>query len=429
MAQKITISADEPIVCPKDHYKFPLHQGITRQTMEKYEQEFDEEQEKQKKELRVKLEKDIKKQVAREFAGKQAELEDKLEENEKLLKRAQKAQKEAQDKARAEFEPEKEAMQKELREKDSAINAFRKQELVLRQEKKALQEEKENWEIASQRKLDAERQEIQEKAAKTEAEKLRWKFAELENKLSTALNANKELTRKLEQGSQQTQGEVLELELETMLRSAFPHDKIEPVRKGVLGADILQRVHTPTGQLCGTIIWEAKRAKAWSDKWLQKLKDDQQEAHAEIAILVTTVFPTDCKDPFMLQGDVWVARDLAARAIAESLRLMLIENSKLKVANTGRNEKMALLYDYLCSPQFAQRIRSVVETFVSMKRTLEQERTAMARLWKQRETQIERVLSNTTGMCGELQAISQDSLRQLDQIECLSLPNAGSDES
>jgi len=110
------------------------------------------------------------------------------------------------------------------------------------------------------------------------------------------------------------------------------------------------------------------------------------------------------------------------RPVAETLRNMLMEHSKLKLATTGKNEKMELLYDYLCSQQFSRKIRAVVETFVAMRKTLGQEKAAMNKLWKQREMQIERLTVNITGMCGELQAITHGSLHQLNDIEQLSLP-------
>lgn len=431
MATNIIISSDETVICPKDHHKFSLHQGITRQTMEKYEREFEEEFNKRQEELTEQIEKDVKRKTARELASKQTEFDEKLAEKDESLKRAQaqaaKAQKDARANVLAEFEIEKKAIQDELDQKERALKEFRERELELLKEKKKLQQAKENLELENQRTLDQERQKIQDEVAKREAEKSRLKFAELEKKLGDAQRINEDLTRKLDQGSQQLQGEVLELELEATLRSAFPYDTIEPVKKGVHGADILQRVCTPGGQVCGTVIWEAKRAENWSDKWLQKLKDDQMQAGAEIAIIVTTTFPKACKEPFMMHGDVWIARDTAVRPVAETLRAMLIETSKLKLASTGKNEKMELLYNYLCSPQFAQRIRAVVETFVSMKHNLDQERNAMARLWKQREIQIDRVAANITGMCGELQAISHGSLHQLEAIEQLSLPSGESD--
>ena len=144
-------------------------------------------------------------------------------------------------------------------------------------------------------KLDAERHKIQEEASKRADEQYQLKLAEKEKQIQDAKKANEELKRKLEQGSQQAQGEVLELQLEEMLRSAFPMDHIEPVPKGVNGADVIHKVLTRSGRLCGTIVWESKRTKAWSDGWLQKLKDDQRKLTAEIAVLVSEALPKDCE--------------------------------------------------------------------------------------------------------------------------------------
>ena len=239
---------------------------------------------------------------------------------------------------------------------------------------------------------------------------------------------NEDLSRKLEQGSQQLQGEVLELELETVLRTSFPHDRIEPVKKGQRGADILHTVITPTGQRCGTIIWEAKRAENWSDKWIQKLKDDQLESKAEIAVIVTTSMPIGIEEPFLLHEGIWVTKEFIIKPVAQFLRIMLIETNNLKIVNTGKNEKMEALYNYLCSPQFSQRIRAVVDTFIGMKRDLDQEKNAFMKIWKKREAQIERVATNMSGMVGELEAISQESFQQLENIEPLSLPGSESHE-
>jgi hypothetical protein len=422
----IIIVPDEPIVCPKDQHRFPLHQGITQQTMEKYERAFESEFEKRTQELRSEIELQVRKNAQKEFSAKQRELEEQLSERDEAVKQAQnllkKAQNEARAKALAEFEHEKRGILDDLTEKEHQLTQSRERELGLLREKKKLEQVKENLELENARKLDRERQQIQEEAAAKEAAKTRLRVAEMEKKLSDALRLNEDLTRKLEQGSQQLQGEVLELDLEDRLRTDFPYDKIERVSKGVNGADILQRVHSPNGQLCGTIVWEAKRAKSWSDKWLQKLKDNQMQAGAEFAVIVTSALPRDSKEPFMMNGDIWVVTDPVIRPIAETLRAMLIQSNKLKLASTGKNEKMELVYNYLCSPQFAQRIRAVVETFVLMKRSLDQERNALAKIWKQREAQIERVASNVMEMCGELQAISQSSLHKLEEIKELALP-------
>ena len=248
--------------------------------------------------------------------------------------------------------------------------------------------------------------------------------AEYKKKIEDAQKANEALRRKLEQGSQQLQGEVLELELEHILSSAFLHDQIDEVKKGVRGADIMQTVRTPAGQTCGKIIWEAKRAENWTEKWLQKLKDDQLEAKADIAVLVTTVMPKGVTDPFVRIGDVWVVSPHVMRPVAETLRVILIEAYKLKLVNTGRNEKMELLYNYLSSTQFSQKIRTMIESFEVMRSDLESEKRAMQKIWAKRQTQIERVTTSMVTVVGELQGIAHDAMPQLDSIEQLALPDA-----
>lgn len=198
-----------------------------------------------------------------------------------------------------------------------------------------------------------------------------------------------------------------------MLGNAFFHDLIEEVKKGQRGADVVQTVRTPMGQICGKIIWEAKRAENWSDKWLQKLKDDQEAANADIAVIVTTAMPKGITDSFCRIGDVWVVSPQVMRPVAETLRVIVLEAQRLKLVNTGRNEKMEQLYNYLSSAQFAQKVRTMLEGFESMRRDLESEKRAMQRIWAKRQTQIERVTGSMVTVVGELQAIAQEQLPQL----------------
>jgi len=153
--------------------------------------------------------------------------------------------------------------------------------------------------------------------------------------------------------------------------------------------------------------------------WIQKLKDDQQAAGAEIAVLVTSAMPKDVREPFVRIGDVWVTTFAAARPLAEALRMTLVEMHKLRQANLGRSEKMALVYEYICSPQFAQRVKSVVEGFRVMREELEAERAAMTRIWKKREMQLQRMTSGVLGVVGDLQGIGEDGVAQLGGIAAL----------
>jgi hypothetical protein len=427
MPQKIILSSDEMIICPNCQHRFEIAQGITRQTIEGYEQDFDAAIKERTAELRKELEREAERKLEKAFTVQLNKLKEQLTESQQafteMRSRVEQVQQEAKAKASADFELEKRMLQQELAEKDGKLKQLRELEISLRQEKSKLEESRRELELELQRKLDEEKKKIEEQIRNTEAERFRLKEAEYQKKIEDAQKANEDLRRKLEQGSQQLQGEVLELELENILRNAFPLDIIEPVRKGARGADVLQTVITRTGQSCGKIIWEAKRAENWSNAWVQKLKDDQQAANAEIAVLVTTTMPKQTTDPFCMFEDIWVVETLIVRPIAETLRVMLIEAHKHKVIGLNKNEKVEALYHYLCSPQFAQKIRAVVNAFTTMRRDLDSERAAMARIWKKREQQIERVTLNMMGMCGELQAIAQESLPQLEDIATLPSPD------
>lgn len=423
MIKKIIIASDEEIVCPKCDHHFPLSEGITRQTIERYESEFDEVFAAQKKELEATLEKEAERKATKQFAEQIALLEEKLQDSKFAEEDAKqliaKAQIEAKAKAQQSFESEKKALAEELLEKDNKINEFRAQELELRKQKRAMEEQQANMEIELQRKLEAERTKMIDQISASESARFSMIEAEYKKKIEDALKTNEDLTRKLNQGSQQLQGEVLELELEHVLSNSFLHDQIDEVKKGQRGADVLHTVHTQYGVACGKIIWEAKRAEHWNDKWLHKLKDDQQEAKADIAVLVTTVMPKGKDEVIVRMGDVWVISPQVIKPVAEMLRVVLLEANKLKLVNTGRNEKMELLYNYLSSTQFSQKVRTMLETFESMRSELEAEKRAIQKIWSKRQTQIERVTINMTTVVGDLQGIAHEALPQLENLETL----------
>ena len=423
MTKKIIIAADEEIVCPKCDHHFPLSEGITRQTIERYESEFDEVFAAQKKELEATLEKEAERKATKHFAEQIALLQEKLQDSKLAEEEAKqlivKAQIDAKAKAQHAFENEKKALVEELLEKDNKINEFRTQELELRKQKRAMEEQQANMEIELQRKLEAERTKMIDQISASESARFSMIEAEYKKKIEDALKTNEDLTRKLNQGSQQLQGEVLELELEHVLSNSFLHDRIDEVKKGQRGADVLHTVHTQYGVACGKIIWEAKRAEHWNDKWLHKLKDDQQEAKADIAVLVTTVMPKGKDEVIVRMGDVWVISPQVIKPVAEMLRVVLLEANKLKLVNTGRNEKMELLYNYLSSAQFSQKVRTMLETFESMRSELEAEKRAIQKIWSKRQTQIERVTINMTTVVGDLQGIAHEALPQLENLETL----------
>ncbi|MES2841221.1 MAG: DUF2130 domain-containing protein [Pseudomonadota bacterium] len=423
MQDKIILDANERIVCPKCSHEFTLGDGITRQTIDRHTEEF----EALLKARREELEEHLVQEAQRKAMQQTAEQIGKLQEQVSAAKRAEReaqesierVRAEAREKAVADAAQDRQSLEEDLVRKNDEIKNFREKEISLRRQKQELEDQQRDMELELQRKLDDERSKITAAVSQREAERFSMMEAEWKKKIEDAQKSNEDLRRKLEQGSQQLQGEVLELEVEQTLAATFFHDLVEEVKKGVRGADVIQTVRTSTGIAAGKIIWEAKRAENWSDKWLQKLKDDQQEAKADIAVLVSTVMPKGVTDPFTRIGDIWVISPQVLRPMAETLRVILLESSKLRQANVGRDEKIEQLYNYLASPAFAQRMRTVMDTFGTMQSELDSERRAIQRIWAKRQSQIERALKSMTTVVGELQGIAQGSLPELGQIDTL----------
>jgi hypothetical protein len=310
-------------------------------------------------------------------------------------------------------------LNEQLEEKTKNLKEAQKQELELRKRQRELEEKEEKLELELSRKIDAERQKIIQKTSKEFEETHRLKNAEKDKQLDDMKRQIDELKRKAEQGSQQMQGEVLELELEESLKEEFPFDVIEPVAKGVKGGDIIQTVKTQSGRICGKILWETKRTKNWSESWIQKLKDDQRDAKADLAILASESLPKGLQH-FRLISGVWVTDILSAVSLALALRVVLIQVARERVTQVGKKEKMELAYNYLTGQEFRNRVEAIVESFTTMKVDLEAERRAMLKIWAKREKQIERVISNAAGMHGDLQEIAGSSLPAIKMLE---LPN------
>jgi hypothetical protein len=312
-------------------------------------------------------------------------------------------------------------------EKDSKLEAAGATELALRKEKRELEENAKTLELDVARKIDAERGRIEEETAQRVQDEHRLKDAEKDKKLQDALRVNEELRRKLQQGSQQTQGEVLELELEELIRTNFPMDEIEPVPKGVNGADVIHRVMTKSGQICGTIVWELKHTKQWNDAWLPKLKDDQRQVKADIAVLVSETLPKGFKNFGRYEG-IWVSSAQCTVSLAVALRAQLIEVAVTKMAAVGKNEKMEILYHYLSGSEFRQRVEAIVEAFVEMQKDLQEERRVAERRWARREKQIQKVISNTSGMYGDFQGLIGSSLQAIPLLSSPAELEPASDE-
>ncbi|WP_242076385.1 DUF2130 domain-containing protein [Brevundimonas diminuta] len=264
--------------------------------------------------------------------------------------------------------------------------------------------------------------------AKQEAEDvLSLKVKERDTQIASMQQKIEELKKKAEQGSQQLQGEAQELMLEDMLRARFPFDQIEPVGKGEFGGDVLQRVVNPAGQVCGSILWETKRTRTWSDGWLSKLKGDLRAAKADLALIVSHALPKDIETFGQMEG-VWITGPKCAMPVAMSLRESLVLMNGVRAAGEGQQTKSALMYDYLTGPRFRHRIEAVVEKFSEMQDDLASERKATMKRWAKRERQLHTVLDSTAGLYGDLQGIAGRSMLEIDALELPLIEAKSADE-
>ena len=280
-------SSADNVVCPSCGKQIPITETLRHQITEEARAELQQELTKEQQALRSK-QKELEAKEAKLLDSEKA-IEDRV--TKQLATEKAKLSRDALETARSEVSLHVNDLLADVAEKNDKLQEAQKKELQLRKEKRELETAKQSLELDVARQLDAEREQIRGDALTQAAEQHRLKYAEKDQKLREALRMNEDLTRKLQQGSQQSQGEVLELELEAVLRDCCRLDEILPVPKGASGADVLQKVNTRFGVSCGLIIWEAKHTKNWSDSWISKLKDDQQKAKADIAVLVTEVLP------------------------------------------------------------------------------------------------------------------------------------------
>lgn len=311
-------------------------------------------------------------------------------------------------------------LQDVLKVRDQKLAEAQKVQADLLRKQRELDDARRELELTVEKRVQAGLTATRDQARKEVEDELKLKVMEKEQTITSMQRQIEDLKRRAEQGSQQLQGEVQELEIEALLGAKFPHDTLEPVPKGEHGGDVLQRVMGPFQQACGTILWESKRTKNWSDGWLAKLRDDQRAAKAEIAVMVSQALPKDVETFDLIDG-VWVTHPRALTPVAMMLRHSLIEIATARQASEGQQTKMEMLYGYLTGPRFRQRVQAIVEAFSSMQEDLGKEKKVITKQWAKREEQIDRVMQSTVGMYGDMQGIVGKTLQEIEGLEMKAL--------
>ena len=307
-------------------------------------------------------------------------------------------------------------LQEVLKVRDEKLAEAQKAQAELIKKQRELDDAKRELELTVEKRVQDGLSEVRTQAKREAEEGLKLKVMEKDQTIASMQQKIEELKQKAEQGSQQLQGEVQELELETLLRAKFPFDSIEPVPKGEFGGDVLQRVVSQSGQTSGAILWESKRTKNWSDGWLVKLREDQRTAKAEVSVLVSQALPKGTETFDVIDG-VWVTSPRAALPVATILRHTLLQVGMARQTSEGQQTKTEMIYQYLTGPRFRQRVEAIVEAFSTMQEDLDKERKAIMKQWAKREEQIERVMGATVGVYGDLQGIAGKSLQEIEGLE------------
>lgn len=308
------------------------------------------------------------------------------------------------------------ALQKELNEKSDQIKELNRTKAEVERLKREKGELKEAIEAESQKKLNEAIFAEREKIKKTEEDRNELRFKELQKQLEDQKKLTEEMKRKQEQGSMQMQGEVQELAIEEFLAAQFPLDTIEEIKKGARGGDCLQFVNTRSLQNCGTIYYESKRTKDFQPSWIEKFKADIRDKGATIGVLVTEVMPADM-DRMGLKDGIWICNYDEFKGLCAVLRESIIQLSTAISSQENKGDKMEMLYTYLTSNTFRMQIEAIVEGFTQMKSDLESEKRSMQRIWKQRDKQIDKVVTNTIDMYGSIKGIAGNAVQSVKALE------------
>ncbi len=397
--------ADFIITCPNCSHQFEPGESIREELQTKLRAQMQDWQKKKDEEFKQK-----ESSLLQQLSAKDEETRKQIEAEKKKL------QAELQESIRksvaTDFENQLKMLQQNAADNEEKLKEARKKELEFLQKEQSLKIKEEELQITVQRQLMEEREKLKEQLQKEETERLGLKeqeyqlrMKELEKQLDDQKKLAEEMRRKSEQGSMQLQGEVQELMLEEMLQSAFTFDKIEPVGKGVRGADCIQTVHNRFGNEAGRIIYESKRTKDFSNDWIEKLKADMRTLGADVAVIVTQAFPKDM-DRFGEKEGVYICSFAEVKSVALLLRDALLKVYEAKKSQENKGDKMVMLYDYLTGAEFNEQWKAIREGFMSMKLSIQRERDAMEKLWTAREKQLEKVLLNAAYIRGSIEGIA-----------------------
>lgn len=411
------------IKCPKCGFAFPMEEAVSeeykrelREKMISYQKQKDEEIRKQKDEIEKK-----ERNLQEILSKNEEELAKKLIEEKNKIRLSM--EQDLRKNIAGDYENQIRMLKEASISNDEKLKEARQKELEYLRKEQELRTKEEELQLTLQKQLIEERAVLSEQIRGEELRKIelretefQLKMRELEKQLDDQKKLAEEMRRRAEQGSMQLQGEAQELLLEQLLRENFPYDSVVEVGIGVEGADCMMIVRNKSGEEYGKIIFESKRTKGWNNSWVEKLRNDMRNQQADLAILVTQVFPKNM-DCFGEKEGIWICSFKEVIGLTTALRNAIIRIAETKKSEENKGEKMHMLYDFLTGTEFRQQVEAIVEGFVTMKNSIIKERIQMEKMWKEREKQLEKVLINTSGMYGSIKGIAGSSVSTIPLLE------------
>lgn len=426
---------DTKISCPNCGTLIDVQDILAHQLEDQIKKEYHEKLSKERQESKSKLEQlqKVQDEQTEELAKEKAAFEEKKKQENRIFQerlekqiKEEKLRIESEVKAKLTDENSEQlkALTQELNEKSEQVKELNRSKAEIEKLKREKGELKEAAEAEAQKRLNETLLTERDKIRKSEEEKNELRFKEMQKQLEDQKNLTKEMKRKQEQGSMQLQGEVQELAIEEWLVEQFPLDTIDEIKKGARGGDCIQIVNTRTAQNCGAIYYESKRTKDFQPTWIEKFKADIRAKGANIGVLVTEVMPSDMNRMGLKDG-IWICNYDEFKGLCAVLRQSIIQLSSAVSSQENKGDKMHMLYDFLTSNTFRMQIEAIVEGFTQMKTDLETERRSFARIWKQREKQIDKVTLNTIEMHASIKGIAGNAIQA---VKALELPGTSEED-
>ena len=406
------------INCPKCGYEFNVEEVLSHRIEEKYRQELSGKISELEKTFHTK--ENAVKQREQELKKQAEEMERQITEKAaaqaKMAAAAQAAELKA--KIKAEYDAQLQSLMEADAEAKKKIAELKNTLIENERLKRKLDDVKQEAELEFERKLSERLKEETNVIRKREQESTELKVRELEKKLEDQKKLAEEMKRKAEQGSTQMQGEVQEIELEKMLRELYEieGDEIGEIKKGQRGADVIHTVKTRQGEICGKIYYESKRTKEFKNDWLQKLRDDNLDVKADVLVIVSESMPPGL-DRFFYKDGIWICSFWEAKGLSMLLRYAILRAHSVSMIQQGKETKMELIYDYLTGNEFAGQFGAILEGFKGLQENYVAEKLRMEKIWKEREKQLEKVLTNAARFYGSIKGIAGQSVPNIKMLE------------